>query len=515
MNPEGPRIENPLLRGMYPDPSVCRVDGVYYLATSTFEYLPGIPIHTSTDLANWNLAGHAIHDPRQVDFTAVGDSRGMFAPTIRHHDGVFYIACTQVDGGEPSGNFYVTATDVAGPWSEPVFLPDARGIDPSLFFHDGRVWWVGCREVAEPTFDGETEVWLRELDLARQELVGPETVIWTRTQYRAVWAEAPHLLYRDGWFYLLTAEGGTAFEHSVMIARSRDVAGPYLPCPRNPILTHRHLGHAAGVQAVGHADLFEGEPGEWWMVVLATRPVGGHTILGRETHLARVEWEDDWPVVNPGSGVLDAPLARTGQWGSAGVPAVEDFLAVRGFPFSGFTEVRPDHLLLRSTGHGFDGTGGPAALLRRLTSTDSTVSIDLDALDRDAAAGLILRQSDAAWVAIELTAEGDALRVRLLVNGVDHTPEGTPTLSRGPEAGPEPGSEPGPDADSGPATLTARVTPEGISYAAGSIDLGSTPLAVLSTETAGGFVGTTWGPYVTGPRGTSVAFASWQQHDLS
>jgi len=242
---------------MHPDPSVCRVDGTYYLATSTFEYLPGIPVHTSTDLVEWHLAGHAIQDPAAFDFADTGDSRGMFAPTIRHHDGLFYVACTQVDGGEGSGSFYVTAPEVAGPWSEPVWLADARGIDPSLFFHDGRAWWTGCREVLEPTFDGETEVWLQELDLGRRKLLGPETVIWERTQYRAVWAEAPHLYHRDGWFYLVTAEGGTAFEHSVMIARSRDISGPYLPCPRNPILTHRHLGHGVDVQAVGHADLFE------------------------------------------------------------------------------------------------------------------------------------------------------------------------------------------------------------------------------------------------------------------
>lgn len=467
-----PHPANPVLRGLYPDPSICRVDGTYYLANSTFEYLPGIPIHTSTDLVDWRLVGHAIHDEGQFDFSAVPDSRGMFAPTIRHHDGLFYIACTQMDGGEISGNFYVTAADAAGPWSRPVLLPDARGIDPSLFFHEGRAWWTGCREVLDPSFDGETEVWLRELDLERGELVGPETVIWTRTQYRAVWAEAPHLYERNGWFYLVTAEGGTSFEHSVMVARSREIAGPYLPCPRNPVLTHRHLGHGAEVQNVGHGDLVEGDDGQWWMVVLATRPIDRHHILGRETHLARVDWEDDWPVVNPGQGLLDAPVAAAGSWGSDGVPDVADFLSVRGFA----TFAAPDENGLRMT---------PGALLRRLTSTDSTVTVTLE-VPEGSVAGLVLRQSDAASVRLEAAASADGIAVRL--------GDSTAQLP------------------AGPVTLAARVTPGGISWSAGEAALGETPLRALSTETAGGFVGTTWGPYVAA--GEAV-FTAWTQADRS
>lgn len=466
------RPANPILRGFQPDPSICRVDGTFYIATSTFEYLPGIPIHASTDLVEWRLIGHAIHDEGQFDFSAVPDSRGMFAPTIRHHDGLFYVACTQMDGGEVSGSFYVTARDAAGPWSHPVLLPDARGIDPSLFFHEGRAWWTGCREVLEPEFEGETEVWLRELDLERGELVGDETVIWTRTQYRAVWAEAPHLYYRDGWFYLVTAEGGTSFEHSVMVARSRDVAGPYLPCPRNPVLTHRHLGHGAEVQNVGHGDLVEDGDGQWWMAVLASRPIDGHHILGRETHLARVDWEDGWPVVNPGLGLLDPPVAAPGSWGPSGAPDPADFLSVRGFatfatPVDGGLELRP------------------GALLRRLTSTDSTVTVTLR-LGEGAVAGLVLRQSDAASVRLEAAASGDGTSVRL----------GDSTVRL----------------PAGSVALSARVTPGGISWSAGEAALGETPLSELSTETAGGFVGTTWGPYVASG---SALFTAWTQTDRS
>ncbi len=491
---------NPILRGMYPDPSLCRVDGTYYLATSTFEYLPGIPIHSSTDLVHWRLAGHAIHDPAQFDFAGVGDSRGMFAPTIRHHEGLFYIACTQVDGGAVTGNFYVTARNVAGPWSRPVLLPDARGIDPSLFFHEGRTWWIGCREVIEQTFEGETEVWMRELDLELGELVGPEAVIWQRTQLRAVWAEAPHLYYREGWFYLVTAEGGTSFEHSVMVARSRDVAGPYEPFRSNPVLTHRHLGHGVPVQNVGHAELVEGDDGEWWMVMLATRPIAGHHVLGRETHLARVTWEDDWPVVNAGHGGLDAPVAAPGHWSSTGVPSAADFLAVRGF--ASFAEPIDTGLVLRSTGESLDSQRPTAALLRRLTSTDSTLLIGLVAIEAGAVTGLVLRQNADFHVRVEVALAGEELSVRLIVRQGEDAEVASTTLANGPVA------------------LAARLTPGGITWSAGAslqtvVELGVTPLSMLSTETAAGFVGTTFGPYVAGREGASAIFTSWTQDDHS
>ncbi|CAN5130023.1 glycoside hydrolase family 43 protein [soil metagenome] len=489
---------NPILRGLYPDPSICRVGETYYLATSTFEYLPGIPIHSSTDLVHWELVGHALHDPAQFDFAAVPDSRGIFAPTIRHHDGLFYVACTLMDGGAVSGNFYLTAADPAGPWSAPVMLPDARGIDPSLFFHEGRAWWIGCREVAEQSFEGETEVWMRELDLERGALVGRETVIWTRTMYRAVWAEAPHLYERDGWFYLMTAEGGTAFEHSVMIARSRELAGPYLPCPRNPVLTHRHLGHGVPVQNVGHADLVQGHDGSWWMVALATRPIAGHHILGRETHLARVEWENGWPVVNPGRGVLDAPVPRAGHWESAGVPSAADFLSVRGF--STFAEPAEAGLLLRSTGSSLESEAPPAALLRRLGSTDSTVTVTLAELAPGSTAGLVLRQGSHAHVRLEIAASVDGVRARLIAR------PGEGSDSAGIPIG------------AGTVVLAARVSADGVAWtvAAGTepaVELGSTALGVLSTETAGGFVGTTFGPYVSGQAGSSVLFTAWSQDE--
>ena len=493
------RPANPILAGLYPDPSICRVDGTYYLVNSTFEYLPGLPIHASDDLVTWRLVGHAIHDPGQFDFSAVPDSRGLFAPTIRHHDGKFYIACTLMDAGEVTGNFYVTATDIAGPWSSPVMLPDARGIDPSLFFHEGRAWWIGCREVIPQGFEGETEVWMRELDLERGMLVGVESVIWTRTMARAVWAEAPHLYERDNWFYLVTAEGGTAFEHSVMVARSRSLADPFLPCPRNPVLTHRHLGHGVEVQAVGHGDLVQGDGDDWWMVMLGIRPIDGHHILGRETHLAAVEWEDGWPVINPGLGRLDSPVERPGRWASDGVPELSDFLSVRGFPT--FAEQTDSALELRSTGGSVSSGAVSAALLRRLTSTESSVAVTLELVDgQDATAGLLLRQSDSTQVRAAAVVTSDGVRVSLASRDGVNTAVGSATLP------------------AGPFTLSAvladgEITVSVVSGEGEPVTLGRVPSTALSTETAGGFVGTTFGPYVEGPVGARARFIRWSHDD--
>src|SRR5690349_14590841 len=181
---------NPILPGCYPDPSVCRVGDTYWLVTSTFEYFPGLPVFRSTDLVTWEQVGHVIDRADQLDYQGVRYSQGLFAPTIRHHDGVFWVVCTMVGSpeGVPGGNFVVTATDPAGPWSDPVWL-DEDGIDPSLFFDDdGRVWVHGTRPAREPEWDAQTEVWLRELDRQTMRLTGPEHVLWKGAVLGAVWA---------------------------------------------------------------------------------------------------------------------------------------------------------------------------------------------------------------------------------------------------------------------------------------------------------------------------------------
>ncbi|MDT0166795.1 family 43 glycosylhydrolase [Actinotalea sp. AC32] len=313
------RVANPVLPGCYPDPSICRVGEWFYLVTSTFEYVPGLPVHRSRDLVSWEHVGHVVDRAGQLDYDGIRSSGGLYAPTIRHHDGTYYVVCTLVDQHDEArgGNFLMTATDAAGPWSDPVWL-DAGGIDPSIFFDDdGRVWMHGTRLAADPEWYHQTEVWVREYDPVAQRLVGDEHVVWTGAVRGAVWAEGPHLYKVDGRYYLLAAEGGTEIHHAVSVARADAVTGPYEGNKANPILTHRHLGPGQDVVGVGHADLVEAPDGSWWAVCLAMRPYGGyHYDLGRETFLMPVTWHDGWPVLSPGLGRLpaevDVPFAE--EW---------------------------------------------------------------------------------------------------------------------------------------------------------------------------------------------------------
>jgi len=301
-------FHNPILPGFYPDPSICRVGDDYYLVTSTFEYFPGLPIFHSRDLVHWRQIGHVLNRPSQLPLEGVRPSGGLYAPTIRFSQGVFYVINTLVDGKTKAGNFIATSTDPAGPWSEPYWLESAPGIDPSLFFdHDGRVWYVGNRLATHSQYDGHTEIWLQELDLEAMRLVGEPQVLWDGAVKGAVWAEAPHLYKVQGRYYLMIAEGGTGHNHAVTIARSGVVTGPYEANPRNPIMTHRHLGLDYPIVGTGHADLVETQSGEWWMVLLAMRPYGGYYYnLGRETFLVPVRWEDGWPIVSSGTGRVES-----------------------------------------------------------------------------------------------------------------------------------------------------------------------------------------------------------------
>ncbi|MCL2190958.1 MAG: glycoside hydrolase family 43 protein [Treponema sp.] len=297
-------FRNPILPGFYPDPSVCRVGKDFYLVASTFAYFPGVPIFHSTDLIHWRQIGNVLDRPGQLPLEGAEVSRGIFAPTIRYHDGTFYMITTNVSGG---GNFVVTATEPRGPWSDPHYIEGANGIDPSLFFDtDGKCYYHGtCERREGGKYYGDNEIYLQELDLAKMELVGERHAIWHSALKNAVWPEGPHVYKIGEYYYLLISEGGTAHEHAITVARSKTLTGYYEGHKCNPILTHRHLGRDYPIVNVGHGDLVETPSGEWWMVLLASRPYGGrYRNLGRETFLVPVSWEDGWPVANYGIGLV-------------------------------------------------------------------------------------------------------------------------------------------------------------------------------------------------------------------
>jgi len=329
---------NPILPGGYPDPSICRVGADYYLVNSSFEYFPGLPIHHSTDLVNWELVGYGLGRLEQVsgalNLLDVQTKGGIHAPSLRFHNGLFYLISTNVylPVGENQAaqfvNFILTAPDAAGPWSMPHVLDGAPGIDPDIFFDDdGRVWYLGAHSPEQPNFPGEGEIWLQEIDLPNWKLSGERHFLW-RGACGGVWVEGPHLYKHDGRYYLLVAEGGTSFNHAVMVAASDQICGPYTSNPRNPILTTRHLSYDHWVHSTGHADLVELPDGRWYMVALGIRgDVGRGSNMGRETHLIPLRWEREpfewqevkieWPVCAPETGRVErvnpAPLENTFQ----------------------------------------------------------------------------------------------------------------------------------------------------------------------------------------------------------
>lgn len=296
-------IQNPILKGFYPDPSICRVDEDFYMVTSSFSYFPGVPVFHSKDLMHWEQIGHVLDRKEQLHTTYEDISLGIFAPTIRYNNGVFYMITTNMTTHE---NFFCTATDPAGPWSDPIVIRDATGIDPSLFFDDdGKVYFTGTSGFGDKRFDHQV-IACSEIDLTTGQLVGEQWAIGDGAAKGAISPESPHLYKKDGWYYLLIAEGGTEHYHAVTVSRSKDLHEPFENFHANPILTHRHLGKNYPICNVGHGDLVELSDGSWYIVCLATRLINGyHKLLGRETFIAPVVWEEDWPIVSPGSGKVE------------------------------------------------------------------------------------------------------------------------------------------------------------------------------------------------------------------
>lgn len=328
---------NPIIPGGHPDPSICKVGDAFYIVNSSFEYYPGLPIHKSTDLINWELIGYGLHREEQctdkVNLVDVQSDGGIHAPTIRFNNGTFYIITTNVYYNEDTKttdfvNFIITAKNPEGPWSDPHVLEGAPGIDPDIFFDDdGKVWYVGTHSPEKPNFPGEGEIWLQEIDIENWKLIGKRSYLW-RGACGGVWAEGPHMYKRNGWYYLMIAEGGTSYNHAMMIAVSDSVNGSFIANWRNPILTTRHLSYDNWVHSTGHADLIELNDGRWYMVALGIRGDEERgSNMGRETHLVPVQWEKEpfewkdikyeWPVVAPQTGKVErfnpVPFNNTSQ----------------------------------------------------------------------------------------------------------------------------------------------------------------------------------------------------------
>jgi xylan 1,4-beta-xylosidase len=318
-------IRNPILPGFNPDPSICRVGGDYFVATSTFEWYPGVQIHHSTDLVNWRMVKRPLDRASQLDMRGNPDSGGIWAPCLSHADDRFWLVYTDVkrlDGNfKDTHNYIVTAPSVEGPWSDPVYV-NSSGFDPSLFHDDdGKKWFLNMLwnhvshgvggQPATPSFAG---ILLQQYDPLTEKLVGPARNIFAGSPHGLV--EGPHLFKRDGWYYLTTAEGGTGYDHAVTMARSRSIDGPYELHPQTHLMTSKDTSHAP-LQRAGHGQIVETPEGEFYHTHLTSRPLPGlrRSPLGRETAIQKCVWGDDgWLRLANGTLVpdveVDAP-ART------------------------------------------------------------------------------------------------------------------------------------------------------------------------------------------------------------
>lgn len=304
-------IHNPVLPGFHPDPSIVRVGNDYYLATSTFEWYPGVRLHHSRDLVHWRPLGGALTGRRLLDLTGVPDSGGVWAPCLSHARGTFHLIYTDVNshagGYWDAQNYLTTATDVEGPWSDPIPL-HAHGFDPSMFHdEDGTSWVLSMTAEWRPGRDRFAGIQAQRFDPSTGTLTGPAEIIFRGTE--AGVTEGPHLYRTGGWYYLVTAEGGTGYEHQVTVARSRHLTGPYTVDPAGPTLTSRG-DPSLPLQKAGHGSLVVTGDGDWYLAHLAARPYGrlGRCVLGRETAIQPVYWSaDGWPRVEGGAPAVDVP----------------------------------------------------------------------------------------------------------------------------------------------------------------------------------------------------------------
>ena len=291
---------NPIISGAHPDPSICRVGDDFYIVNSSFEYFPGLPIHHSKDLVNWELIGHGLHREDQcngeMNLVDVQSDGGIHAPTIRYHKGKFYIITTNVynsGDGKPGlmRNFIITAKNPSGPWSDPHIIEGAPGIDPDIFFDsNGKVYFIGTHNPGDMNSNGIGEIWVQELDIKNWMLKGKRKTVWDGVF--GCCTEGPHIYKEHGLYYLLVAEGGTGKNHAVMMAASENIFGPYEENPRNPVLTTRHVTEDYFVNSTGHADMIELPDKRWYMVSLGKRnDIDGDANMGRETYLTPMVWE--------------------------------------------------------------------------------------------------------------------------------------------------------------------------------------------------------------------------------
>ena len=524
-------LVNPIMTGFYPDPSIVKVGPDYYLVNSTFSYFPGIPVMHSKDLKNWKQVGNVISRPSQMNFLGDRMTRGLFAPAIEYHNGTYYVTCTLIDH---KGNFVVTAKNPGGPWSDPTFLPQVRGIDPSMYFEGDKAYVIYNSDPPDnkPLYDGHRSIKIIELNPQTLQTVGEAKIVvngGVDLSKKPVWIEGPHLMKRGDWYYLYAAEGGTSVNHTEVVFRSKEPLGPFVPYEKNPILSQRELpkDRKDPITSAGHAQFVEGPDGKTYAIFLAVRPYEGNFYnTGRETFIVPVDWKDEWPVMNPGpNGVqysykanfpeVKQPGARP-QSGNFGYTLTFEkqldpaLLFLRTVDSTNFSLSKAKGLTLKLKPETVAETGNPAFIGKRQQHMYCTTETELTFAPKAAneKAGLVIFQDEKHFYYLCKSVDGGKPMLQLFKSTADvKQPE---LLAQAP-------------LKSATGSVHLRIQAQGDACNFQFSENGKAWTVLkdkvdgkfLSTQVAGGFIGCVFGMYATsaGQPTTNTASFKWLKYE--
>lgn len=413
------KYTNPIIKGFYPDPSVCSANGKYYLVTSTMQYFPGVPVFESENLVNWVQVGNCLTRKSQVELDTVESSAGVFAPTIRFFDGRFYMTTTNSTTRQ---HFIVWTDDITGQWSEPIII-DQDGIDPSLLFDNGKVYFMsnGCDDF------GVSGVVQCEIDIDTGEKLTPSRCIWQGTGGR--YLEAPHLYHINDYYYLVAAEGGTEYGHMVTYARGDSPYGPFVNYDKNPVLTNRNLG-GFEIQGVGHGDLIQGKDGSWHLIHLGFRQIGQWSPfhhLGRETFLTPVFFGDDGWFSAGKDGTTDAQYEISGDFTQSqrlfytfdNTSFDLEWLYLRHPNEKNYT-IGENKVILKGSDISLDMPLSPTFIGIRQTDFKATITCDIEIDEGEAGITIYMDESHHFDAAIRKTERGIQAVGKLNVGSIKH-----------------------------------------------------------------------------------------------
>ena len=467
------RYKNPVVRGFYPDPSVCFADGKYYMVCSSFQFFPGVPLFESSDLINWRQIGHCLTRRSQVMLDGAGSSAGVYAATIRYYDGVFYMVTTNTSVGK---NFYITTNDIYGEWSEPVFV-EQGGIDPSLYFEDGHAYFMsnGVDEAGKPA------ILQCEIDINTGEKLTASRAVWNGAGGR--YLESPHLYRINGSYYIMAAEGGTEYGHMIVYGRGDSLWGPFENYPHNPVLTNRNLGGYV-IQGVGHGDLVQSVSGEWFVVHLGFRQTDQwmpYHHLGREVYMTPVHFGADGWFTCGNNGTTEEEFGidcetvqeRKNEYTFANTSPDVEWCFLR-HPDRSKYELSAERYVLRSGEHTLDDIASPTFIGIRQVDFRGTAEAEV-CIDRgEGGMTMFMDENHHYDLMLRSTADGYEAVLKLNIGDIKHEQFTAPVSS-------------------GRARL--KVELDNLAYTFHVIDgereilCGSAQTKYLSSEVAGGFTG--------------------------